>query len=161
VVDLASGHGLLAHLMLLLDDSSKGALAIDTKLPPSAKKIAAAMVEGWARLEGRVALQTGRVADVPLGPEDVVVSSHACGALTDEILERAVLARARLAVLPCCQDKATSDRGGLDGWMDAALAIDATRAARLRREGYIVHTQSIPVVITPKNRLLIAEPGEA
>ncbi len=43
--------------------------------------------------------------------------------------------------------------------MDAALAIDATRAARLRAAGYRVHTQEIPAAITPKNRLLIAEPA--
>jgi len=29
VVDLACGHGLLAHIMLLLDDSSEEALAVD------------------------------------------------------------------------------------------------------------------------------------
>jgi hypothetical protein len=32
---------------------------------------------------------------------DVVVSSHACGALTDRVLERAAAASARGAVLPC------------------------------------------------------------
>jgi hypothetical protein len=42
--------------------------------------------------------------------------------------------------------------------MDAALAIDATRAARLSAAGYRVRTQTIPSEITPKNRLLIGEP---
>ena len=37
VVDLACGHGLLAHIMLLLDDSSPEALAVDTHLPLNAR----------------------------------------------------------------------------------------------------------------------------
>ena len=40
--------------------------------------------------------------------------------------------------------------GGLTGWMDLALAIDATRVARLRAAGYDVWTQTIPAAITPQ-----------
>jgi hypothetical protein len=42
--------------------------------------------------------------------------------------------------------------------MDGPLAVDATRVARLRARGYRVVTQTIPAEITPKNRLLLAEP---
>src|SRR5207244_6652216 len=35
VVDLAAGHGLLAQLMLILDDTSPCALAVDAVAPPS------------------------------------------------------------------------------------------------------------------------------
>src|SRR4029450_13695529 len=38
IVDLAAGHGLLAHFLLLLDDSSPAALLIDPSLPPSAAR---------------------------------------------------------------------------------------------------------------------------
>jgi len=158
IVDLACGHGLVAHLMLLLDDTSPTALAVDTRLPPSAAKVAALMTRAWPRLGGRITLETRAVADVALERGDLVVSAHACGSLTDDVLTRAIDARARVAVLPCCQEKATCDAGGLDGWMDVALAIDVTRAARLRAAGYVVHTQKIPETITPKNRLLLAEP---
>jgi Methyltransferase domain len=158
VVDLACGHGLVAQLMLLLDDSSSGAIAADRRLPSSAAKVAAAMARAWPRLEGRVELVERVVAEIDLGPDDLVVSAHACGALADEVLTRAIEARARVAILPCCQEKSTCDRGGLDGWVDAALAIDLTRAARLRAEKYTVYTQRIPAEITPKNRLLLGEP---
>ena len=60
------------------------------------------------------------------------MSSHACGSLTDRILERAAAARARVAVLPCCHNLATADAGELRGWVDGALAIDIARAARLK-----------------------------
>jgi hypothetical protein len=88
------------------------------------------------------------------------VSSHACGALTDVILDRAVAAGARVAVLPCCQDFETCDSGPLRGWVDRALAIDIMRAVRLERDGYEVWTQAIPATITPKNRLLLGRPRQ-
>ena len=158
VVDLAAGHGLLAHVMLILDDSSPEAIAADASLPPSAAKLHAALVAQWPRLAGRIAFVAEDIGEVAVLPADVVVSSHACGALTDRILEKAAAARARVAVLPCCHDIARSDSGGLTGWMDAPLAIDAMRAARLSARGYRVRTQTIPSGITPKNRLLLADP---
>jgi len=159
VVDLAAGHGLLAHLLLLLDDRSPNALVVDPSLPASAARVHEGLVAAWPRLAGRVELVARGLDDVALGPDDLVVSAHACGALTDAVLGRAMAVGARVAVLPCCHDARTSDDGGLGGWMDAALAIDATRAARLRTAGYRVHTQHIPAEITPKNRLLLAEPA--
>ena len=157
VVDLACGHALVAHLMLLLDDTSKTALAVDARIPESAPKLAAALVRAWPRLDGRVAIVERAIEEVPAEAGDLLVSSHACGALTDRVISMGIGASARIAVLPCCHDKTTSDQGGVGGWLDAALAIDVTRAARLRAHGYAVHTQCIPEAITPKNRLLLAE----
>lgn len=159
VVDLACGHGLAAHLMLLLDDTSTAALAVDARLPESAALLADALVAAWPRLAGRVTRIERSLEEVPLVATDVVVSVHACGALTDRVLDKAIAASARVAVLPCCHEKATCDAGGLGGWMDVALAIDATRAARLRSAGYAVTTQTIPAAITAKNRLLLGSFG--
>ncbi|MBX3261176.1 MAG: hypothetical protein KF782_15940 [Labilithrix sp.] len=161
VVDLACGHGLVAHLMLLLDDTSAEAVCADRRLPPSAAQLSAAMARAWPRLAGRVRYAERPVEDVELHAGDVVVSTHACGALTDVVLARAVAARARVAVLPCCHDGDTCDAGALEGWVDVSLAIDATRARRLAAEGYAVHTQLVPAAITPKNRLLMGEPDPA
>lgn len=158
VVDLCAGHGLLAHVMLLLDDGSPEALAVDTVTPKSAAKLSDALLCAWPRLRGRIHRLEASLDSITLGPDDVVVSAHACGALTDAVIERAVAARAKLAVLPCCHDAETCDTGGLSGWMDEALAIDATRAARLSAAGYTVRSQTIPDAITPKNRLLLAAP---
>jgi hypothetical protein len=157
VVDLACGHALIAHMMLLLDDTSPSAIAVDTRLPESSGKLASALVEEWPRLAGRVEISQRAMSEVELSSEDIVVSAHACGSLTDEVIAKAIAARAKVVVLPCCHDKTTGDRGGVDGWLDTALAIDVTRAARLRAHGYSVRTQRIPEAITPKNRLLMAE----
>jgi hypothetical protein len=159
VVDLACGHALVAQLMLLLDDSSPGALAVDLKLPPSAERVAACLDKVWPRLAGRVTLLEAKLESVAVQPGDLLVSCHACGSLTDDVIELALAARARLVVLPCCQSTGKCDLGGLAGWLDAALAIDVTRAGKLRAAGYDVHTQTIPATITPKNRLLLAAPS--
>jgi Methyltransferase domain len=158
VVDLGGGHGLLAHAMLLLDDSSPEAIVVDTAIPSSSVRLHSAIASAWPRLAGRVTFVSARIEDVSLGSSDVVVSVHACGGLSDVVLERAAAARARVAVLPCCHDLHLNDRGDLTGWVDGPLAVDVVRAMRLKAQGYRIRTQSIARDITPKNRLLIGEP---
>ena len=158
VVDLASGHGLLAQIMLILDRDLSGALAVDLRIPENAPRLAAELNVDWPALAGRFSFMEEDLNRVSLGSGDLVVSAHACGALTDLVLERAVAARCRVAVLPCCHDLRSGDDGGLQGWLDGPLAIDVTRVAWVRARGYRVYTQGIPGDITPKNRLLMAEP---
>ena len=158
IVDLAAGHGLLAHVLLLLDNSSPQALSVDTTRPPSSGRLHEVLVDAWPRLAGRVVFDEGPLESVALSESDLVVSAHACGALTDLVLERAAAARARVAVLPCCHDLATNDAGSLSGWVDGPLAVDLMRAVRLEQRGYRVRTQTIPALISPKNRLLLGGP---
>jgi hypothetical protein len=158
VVDLGGGHGLLAHVMLLLDDTSPDAIVVDTTLPASSVKLHAGLAETWPRLSGRVTFVASSLDQVEIVATDVVVSSHACGALTDRVLDGALAARARVAVLPCCHDLGSGDAGTLTGWIDGSLAIDIRRALRLEQAGYRVWTQEIPADITPKNRLLMGAP---
>ena len=113
VIDLACGHGLLAQILLLLDDSSPEALAVDRRLPKSAALLQASLCAEWPRLRGRVGYLEADLRAVPLHRGDLVVSAHACGGLTDLILARAVEAGASVAVLPCCHDLG---HGGLAGW---------------------------------------------
>src|SRR6185503_9200028 len=139
VVDLGGGHGLLAHAMLLLDDSSPEAIVVDTAIPPSGAWLHDELVTAWPRLSGRVTFVSASIEDVAL--------------------DRAAAARARVAVLPCCHDLDVNDQGDLTGWVDGPLAVDVVRALRLKEQGYRIRTQSIAREITPKNRLLIGEPG--
>jgi len=158
VVDLGGGHGLLAQTLLILDDTSPGALVVDKAPPPSAAKLHQALVQAWPRLEGRVEFVAKGIDEVDAHGTDLVVSCHACGNLTDVVLELAMAAGAGVAVLPCCHHLRTGDTGGLSGWVDRAAAIDIVRAVRLTRCGYRIWTQVIPGDITPKNRLLLGEP---
>ena len=101
VADLCCGHGLLAHVMLLLDDSAPNAVAVDTRMTGNHQRLADALTATWPRLAGRVTFVQADINDFQLEPTDVVVSAHACGGLTDTILDRAMAVRARVAVLPC------------------------------------------------------------
>lgn len=158
IVDLGGGHGLIAHILLLLDDSSSSALVIDRVFPASTPVLHAALTGAWPRLSGRVRFIEQGIESTELSATDLVVSCHACGALTDLVLTRAVAAGARVVVLPCCHDAESCVTGPLTGWMDTSLAIDVMRATRVESQGYHVRTQTIPAGITPKNRLLMAEP---
>ncbi|RJP94159.1 MAG: methyltransferase domain-containing protein [Desulfobacteraceae bacterium] len=158
VLDLAGGHGLLAHVLILLDDTSKEALVVDAGVPKNAGRLSEAIISEWPRLAGRICYVEASIADVAVFPDDLVASVHACGILTDEVLRLAVKARARVAVLPCCHDLTLSDTGGLTGWVNGPLAVDVMRAAWLRQQGYSVIARTIPDDITPKNRLLMGHP---
>src|SRR5215208_7162536 len=77
VVDAAGGHGLLAHIMLLLDDSSPEALVVDPVPAPSSVVLHAALVAEWPRLRQRISYISDDIRNQPLAATDIVVSSHA------------------------------------------------------------------------------------
>ena len=159
VVDLAGGHGLLAQALLLLDDSSPSALVVDASLPPSAARLHDSLIAVWPRLRDRIAFVAADLDAVALADGDLVASCHACGELTDRVLDVAMRAHARVAVLPCCHDLRAAP-STLEAWMDPALAQDVERVHRLERARYNVWTHVIPSDITPKNRLLLAQPAD-
>src|SRR5216110_1367742 len=66
IIDLGAGHGLLAEIMLLLDDSSPDAIVVDKALPASTGKLYEALVQVWPRLAGRVAFVQRPVDDVDI-----------------------------------------------------------------------------------------------
>ena len=158
VVEFAAGHALVAHLLLLLDDTSETAVAVDPKPVPSAARLHEALLERWPRLAGRVERRLDDLQAVPVSADDLVVSVHACGPLSDLVLGRATSARAPVALLPCCHDARTCDAGGLLGFLPLPLAVDATRVGHLRAAAYDVVTQTIPAAITPHNRLILGLP---
>jgi hypothetical protein len=155
IVDVAGGHGLLGQMLWLLDQSSASVLVVDRQIPASAHTLHEALSREWPRLSGRVEYRASDLSAVALSCHDLVVSCHACGALTDTVIAAAVAAQAAVAVMPCCHDAAASPVGPLTGWMDEALAIDALRAVQLSQAGYTVTTTEIPSEITPKHRVLM------
>lgn len=123
-------------------------------------RLEAALTETWPRLAGRVSYAEMNIERYEPPQDALLVGVHACGPLTDRVLDMAVRGRSRVAVLPCCHSLDRCDTGALEGWLTGPVAIDATRVARLRAEGFRVRTATIPEDITPENRLLMAEPQE-
>ena len=158
VVDLACGHGLLAYAMLIAGGMRDSALAVDKKVTSCGHRVATELEKQWPKLKGAVEHCESSVEDIELLPNDIVVSVHACGGLTDTILSRAIEAGCRVAVMPCCHALNKQDKAGYDAWVPGDLAIDIQRVSQLRSKGYKVHMTKIPDQITPKNRLIIAQP---
>ncbi len=159
VLDLAAGHGLTAFLMLLLDSSARDATAVDIRVPASAARVAEALCAQWPRLHSRVAFVAADLRDAHALAGDVLIAVHACGTLTDDVIQLALARRAAVAVLPCCHDLKRCASGNLAGWINGPLAIDVMRAHTLRSAGYELNASHIPEAITPHNRLLIGWPS--
>jgi hypothetical protein len=160
VVDLCAGYGLLAQVLLLLDANTRStALAVDIRLPKNHVLVHSAVIARFPNLADRVTFQRGRLEDVSLGVDDVVVSSHACGALSDAVLRRAAAVGARVALLPCCH--LTRWRPDLADRADPAACIDEERGMWLVERGYEVTVDAIPANISEKNRLLLGRPRAA
>jgi hypothetical protein len=160
VVDLCAGYGLLAQVLLLLDaDIRSTALAVDIRLPKNHLLVHDAVIAAFPNLAGRVTFQRARLEEVELGAGDVIVSAHACGALSDAVLSRAAEAGARVALLPCCH--VTRWRPDLADRADPAARVDEERVMWLAERGYEVIVDAIPANVSAKNRLLLARPRAA
>ncbi len=157
IVELASGYGLLATVMLLLDDEAGAnesvAVAVDVKLPPNHRRVHDVVTAAFPRLRGRQTFVQARLESFALHSADVVVSAHACGGLSDTVIARAADVSAAVAVLPCCHEHRF--RADLDGVADKAAAIDDERAATLRARGYDAQLTTIPHDVSHKNRLIL------
>ena len=159
IVDLGGGHGLLAQVMLLLDDSSPEALVVDTSLPRSAGararrpgcRVAAAGRPGRLRVgaarRGRDPVDRRRRLEPRVRRPDRP-GHRSCARRAGE--------RRRPALLPRTRDV----RRGRIVRLGRPRARDRHPAGpiRLDAHGYRIWTQAIPAAITPKNRLLIASP---
>src|SRR3982750_492056 len=78
VVDLGGGHGLVAYVMLILDDTSPAAIVVDKIAPPCGAAIAQSLEAAWPRLAGRISRATVDLETVQVNADDLVVASHAC-----------------------------------------------------------------------------------
>lgn len=90
---------------------------------------------------------------------NLVISTHACGSLTDQVLELAtVLPAVAVAVMPCCYTGTSQGAPyGVQRALGVAWAADIQRSMFLEEAGYHSDFATIPREITPMNRILLGE----
>ena len=158
VADLCCGHGLTGALFAL-EKQVERVLLLDRRRPDSFATIVDALCEvapeASAKLTWVEASVEDAAAHLPEGAH--VLGVHACGPMTDRVLDAALARRARaIAVMPCCYGRACPDAPpALREALGADVACDVHRSYRLEQEGYRVHWARIPAAITPMHRVVI------
>jgi hypothetical protein len=172
IADLAAGHGLLSWFLLALDPS-RTAICVDKRIPASAEKISLAMLKRFPQLESQWSYVQADLSVVEAHSSTLLTSVHACGSLTDFLIEIAIPVGAPLAVVPCCHT-VNADKGyrphvlsGMDADAVAALVaykhptttigdiVDEIRCCTLEKAGYQMEEAMLPEVFTKRNRLLL------
>ncbi len=153
IVDLGSGHGHLTRH-----------LALELGVP----------TEGWERDADRVRVARQLAGDAParfvvtdaslssasLGPRDLLVGLHACGALGDHAIRSAGEALAAVALVGCCPQKCTGPRVALSasarvGADRLTLPHDALGLANVRDGEVRVESDRRTGVRSRANRLAL------
>eukprot|EP00960_Hanusia_phi_P041179 754874-Hanusia_phi.AAC.1 len=178
IVDLAGGNTLLSWALLILDDTgSRRVLCVDKFKSSAACRITDKFLEHWPNLGSRFRHVEGDLADLRPRRETLLVAVHACGALTDTIIELGAKVKAQMVLVPCCHsllDSSTSftflqhPRGEealpfvrrMAKRVGMGAAVDSARVRSLRRLGYVVRCTKISESITPQNRVILAHMQE-
>lgn len=175
VADLAAGHGLLGWMLLILASASgrpRSAVCVDMVMPPSADTLRDVVTSAWPDLRDRMHYVEGGLQYVQADPGVLLTSVHACGPLTDMVLERAVVGNAPVAVMPCCHSMRKQPMPPEPGLTPEQFeqrareighvqAIDTARIRALEGFGYRVEEATCDPEVTPYNRLIMAQPAAA
>jgi len=185
VYDMCSGHGLTGMLFAACNPPTKDrivrTICIDIVEPPShlvLRNLIAELcpwMEEYDTVQFRACpLETFDMSDrmeqfdgaseVETETEidfvcPIVISTHACGTLTDQVLKKAIDMKAcAIASMPCCYTG--TDKGvpyGIRRALGVAWSADIRRTMLLDSHDYHTDYSTIPSEITPLNRIIVAE----
>jgi hypothetical protein len=179
--DLACGHGLVSWALLLLASSDTATtttnnnnnttptalsvVCIDIRMPGSAERVAEVFLKEWPEFEDRWDYVEGSVDAIQPASSTLLLGVHACGPLSDRIIQLAIRGQAPLALVPCCHSKkclTDSQRADPSSWTgNLADFLDGHRIQELETAGFDIKEDFLPEEITPKNRLILAYPKGA
>ena len=173
VKDLCSGHGLTGMIFLACNPPERlkanmRLILVDQKEPQS-HSILRDLITGicpWVNqdtvqfvetdLDGYVSNSLSSVAH---DEASIIISTHACGSLTDDVIRYGIESKAAsISVMPCCYTgTAKGTPYGVQRMFGISASADISRSFFLHDNGYHVDFAAIPQAITPMNRLIVAE----
>jgi len=160
VADLCCGHGLLGILFAIFERDVERVILIDQNEPESRQKLIAVASEVAPWTKGKIDNRAAKISvdDAWIEPGISIVSAHACGVLSDLCIDIAIKSGGAMAILPCCYPKsACSAPLSLQTQFGLEAAFDIDRTYRLESAGYRVRWGSIPIEITPMNRIIYGQ----
>ena len=169
VYDLCSGHGLTGMLFAACnppnDDRIVKTYLVDMVEPPSHEILRDLIAEvcPWIKSHDTVQFSACPLESFAIQETEIVcpivIATHACGTLTDKVLEEAVKMEAcAIAAMPCCYTG--TDKGtpyGIKRAMGVSWAADIRRTYYLDDHNFHTDYSTIPLEITPLNRIIVAE----
>jgi len=169
-------------IFLVLLEPQRRLRCLDIRETPLASRLLEGLSQRWPVL-GQHILREDRDlrGEGAVGPavarDSLVVSCHACGTLTDEVIAAATAESVLrpMVLVPCCHPKRpalqTKQPWRLgqtwDRWpwledgavcLDGAAAVDEARQAYLSSLGYDVSVEFMDGSITVQNRAIVARP---
>jgi len=178
VYDICSGHGLTGMLFAACNPPRQDRIVktylVDIVQPPSHQVLKELIAEVCPWVNDNVQFLTSDLdsfdpmtmsntdTDTNKNTQDVcsiVIATHACGTLTDKVLEQAVkMECCAIAAMPCCYTG--TDKGvpyGIKRAHGVAWAADIKRTYFLDSHNFHTDYSTIPLEITPLNRIIVAE----
>jgi len=165
IIDVCSGNG-LNSLLWLAQGATKHAYMIDKR----ENSYFEGLKQEFIRLDHSIENRTefiekdifkGRPLDQAPHGNGMMVSVHACGTLTDRVMEISMQYHLPFAVMPCCH----SDKNDYPYIMTEILpyfrsddAIDVMRILHLQNNGYEIILRRIDPKITDKNLIMMGLP---
>ncbi len=161
VADLCCGHGLTGLLFGVFERRVEQVVLLDRRRPKAFDRVLAAVAEVAPWIADKVDFRECRVVGAELPKDATILGVHACGIRTDQCITQAIATGGKVALMPCCYDKATARRLDNSPFLEALgleQTMDVERTVRLREAGYAVEWSAIPRCITPMNRVIIGLP---
>lgn len=172
VLECCAGHGLTGMLFVACNPGANvHTTLVDSVEPSSHRILKQLLVEVCPWVDKRVtftpiSLESYHETQMSQHNEtsnalQVVVATHACGTLTDSVLEiGARIGASGIAVMPCRYTGTSKGAPyGIKRALGVAWAADIRRSFFLTEKGYHSDFAAIPSEITPMNRILVGELG--
>jgi len=170
IIDVAGGHGALAALFLLTTSAKFGTVVDPARVGQIQYAWGDFLADGKSLRFRHECLRTGLPAELALALQHstsdrvLVLASHACQHLSDEVLEISCRHGVHVAVMPCCQ----KDPSPGSSWKMASRKLDIPieKTMDLLLAGkcmswaandvsYDVRMKFIDSSITPQNRIIV------